>query len=106
MGRTVARAGLSPVQGQLEGRRGAAAVAVGEPDVTAPAPHQLARDREPEAGARRPGATGAAAVEAVEDLLELGRVDARALVEHVDGTRPGHERDRVAAVVEGVLDQD
>jgi hypothetical protein len=41
-------------------------------DVAAPAAHQLARDRQAEAGAGRPGAAGAAAVEALEDGLELG----------------------------------
>ena len=56
MGETVAPAGLSPVQGQLERRGGAAALAVGEAHVAAPAPHQLARDREAEARAGRPRA--------------------------------------------------
>src|SRR5215218_26185 len=104
MTRTVARDGLSAVQGQLDRRGGAAAVAVGEADVAAPAPHQLAGDREAEPRAGRPAAPRAAAVEALEHLLELVGVDPRALVEHVDGAGARDERDVSAPVVHGVLD--
>ena len=55
-GVTVGSAWLSAVEGD-RGHR-AAALAVGERDVAAPAAHQLARDREAEAGAGRPGAAG------------------------------------------------
>src|SRR5215217_5304518 len=102
---TVARAGLSLVQGQRDGRRGAAAIAVRELDVAAPAAHQLAGDGEAEAGPGRAGAAAAAAVEALEDVLDLVRVDARPLVEDVDRAWAGDERDAAAAVVERVLDQ-
>src|SRR5215217_3309013 len=96
---TVARAGLSLVQGQRDGRRGAAAIAGRELDVAAPAAHQLAGDGEAEAGPGRAGAAAAAAVEALEDVLDLVRV------EDVDRAWAGDERDAAAAVVERVLDQ-
>ena len=60
--------------GQRERRRRrarSAVVARLEAHVAAPAARELARDREPEAGPRRPGRPGAAAVEALEDVLRL-----------------------------------
>src|SRR5829696_6278947 len=92
---------------QLQDRRRAVAVAVLDPRGPTPALHQRAGDRQPEPGAARAAAAGAAAVEALEDLLLLPRREARPLVEHAQA--PGRRRDRhgpaVARVGQGVLDQ-
>src|SRR4051812_46167682 len=101
---TVARAGLSLVEG--DARHGAALVAVLERDLGAPAAHEVAGDREAEAGAGRAAAARAAAVEALEDLVELVRGEPRPVVDDGDRARVDDEPRHPSAVVQRVLDQD
>ena len=58
---------------QRDFRHRAAALAGSQRDVAAPLARERPGDREPEAGSRRAAAPGAAAVEALEDLLLLAR---------------------------------
>src|SRR5262249_5091841 len=94
-------------QGQRHDGARAALVARLDPDVAAPAARELARDREPDAGARRAPAPRPAAMEALEHGLALGGIDARPLVEDLDPAGLDRQDDRLAvrAVGERVLDQ-
>src|SRR5829696_6846543 len=101
---TVARGGLSPVEGD-PGHR-AALVAVLERDVRPPPAHQVAGDREAEAGAVRAAPPGPPAVEALEHRLELLGVEPGTVVDDGDRARVDDETGVAPAVVQRVLDQD
>src|SRR4051794_29672001 len=98
---TVARGGLSPVEG--DARHPTALVAVLERDLRAPPAHEVAGDREPEAGAGRPAAARPAAVETLEHLVELVRGEARTVVGDGNRARVDDELRNARAVVQGVL---
>src|SRR3712207_5074643 len=76
-------------------------------DVAAPASGELARDREAQAGSRRPPAPGAAAMEAAEHGILLAAFQAVTAVAHLAPARDrGHgDLAAVRGAAAGVLDQ-
>src|SRR6476646_10408773 len=92
---------------QLEDGASATTGAVGEQHGAAPLADELARDSEPETGARQARAARAAAVEALEHRPFFTDLDARSLVEDLHPTGPCNDGDGRARrrVADRVLDQ-